>query len=158
MGERVLIIYYSRTGNTEKLAEKIKDGAEDKGAEVVLKKVQNTEVEELLDVDAVVIGSPVYYGGMACEIKKFLDESVRLHGRLDGKVGAAFATSGNIAGGNETTIIGILQALLIHGMIVQGDPEGDHYGPVAVGTTNKFSLEEGYRLGQRVVDLIRRIK
>ncbi len=85
------------------------------------------------DYDAIVIGSPTYYGSMAAEIKKLFDESVAFHGQLNGKVGGAFASSANIAGGNETTILDILNAMLIHGMIVQGCPSGDHYGPVAIG-------------------------
>lgn len=52
------------------------------------------------------------------------------HGKLVGKVGGVFTSSGMIGGGNETTIMSILQGLLIHGMIVQGVQEGNHYGPV----------------------------
>jgi NAD(P)H dehydrogenase (quinone) len=70
---------------------------------------------------------------MAWPLKKLLDESVKHHRKLKGKVGGAFASSANIGGGNETTIDDILHALLIHGMIVQGEPTGDHYGPVAIG-------------------------
>ncbi len=63
---------------------------------------------------------------MAAEIKKFIDESVKFHGKLEGKVGGAFSSSAQIGGGNETTIMDILKTLLIHGMIIQGSSKGDH--------------------------------
>jgi NAD(P)H dehydrogenase (quinone) len=79
---------------------------------------------------------------MAAEVKKVLDDSVQFHGELNGKVGGAFTSSGNPAGGNETTIFSILSALLIHGMIVKGTPEGSHYGPVAIGRFDRRAEEE----------------
>jgi len=116
------------------MAELVADGArKEKDVEVEVKPVQNTKTEELLDADGVIMGSPTYYGAMSADIKKLIDDSVKFHGKLDGKVGGAFSSSGQLAGGNETTIMSILKSLLIHGMIVQGTPSGDHYGPVAVG-------------------------
>ena len=50
-------------------------------------------------------------------------------------------SSSNIGGGNETTVLDILRALLIHGMVVQGDHRFDHYGPVSIGRLNKRSLD-----------------
>jgi multimeric flavodoxin WrbA len=69
-------------------------------------------------------GSPTYYGTMAWELKKLLDESVKFHGKLRGKVGGAFTSSANVGGGNETTVLDILKALLIHGMVVARRPPG----------------------------------
>jgi NAD(P)H dehydrogenase (quinone) len=76
---------------------------------------------------------------------------------LDGRVGAAFSSSANIGGGNETTILDILNAMLIHGMMVQGDPQGDHYGPVAIGAPDARATRECLRLGSRVAKLVKRI-
>ncbi|MCM8771412.1 MAG: flavodoxin family protein, partial [Candidatus Omnitrophica bacterium] len=101
---------------------------------------------------------PTYYGTMCYQIKQLLDESVEFHGQLDGKVGAAFSSSANIGGGNETTILNILQAMLIHGMIIQGDPKGDHYGPVAIGTLDKRASAQCQRLGERVAKLVKSLK
>ncbi|MCX7918400.1 MAG: NAD(P)H-dependent oxidoreductase [bacterium] len=154
---KVLIIYYSRSGNTEKLAKYIEDGIKSEGVEVICKKVQDVSVKELLDYEGIVIGSPVYYGTMAAEIKKLLDDSVQFHGKLDGKVGAAFSTSANIAGGNETTILDILAAMLIHGMIIQGDPKGDHYGSVAIGKPDDRAKDNAIRQGKRIAKLVKRI-
>ncbi len=154
---KVLIVYYSRSGNTEKMSELIEEGVKSEGLEVIRKRVEDTKVDELLSVDAVIMGSPDYYGTMAYELKKFLDESVKFHGKLDGKVGAAFSSSANIGGGNETTILGIINVLLIHGMVVQGDPQGDHYGPVSIASPDERAAKECKRLGQRVARLIKRL-
>ena len=154
---KILIIYYTRSGNTEKLAKYIEEGIKSEEVEVVCKKVQDVNVKELLDYDGIVIGSPVYYGTMAAEIKKLLDDSVQFHGKLDGKVGAAFSSSANIAGGNETTIIDILAAMLIHGMIIQGDPKGDHYGAVAISKPDDRAKDNALRQGKRFAKLVKRI-
>ena len=94
---------------------------------------------------------------MAYQIKKLLDESVKLHGQFDGKLGAAFSTAANIAGGNETTILDILNAFLIHGMIVQGDPKGDHYGPVAIGLPDERAIANAQRFGKRIAALTKKL-
>jgi NAD(P)H dehydrogenase (quinone) len=153
-----LVIYYSRTGNTKKMAKLVAEGINKEGVEAVLKDVKDVEADELLKFDAVVIGSPTYYGTMAAEIKKLLDDSVKFHGKLEGKIGAAFASSANIGGGNETTVLDILNAMLIHGMIIQGDPQGDHYGPVAIGSPDARAAKECLRLGTRIAGLLKRIK
>ena len=155
---KVLVVYYSRSGNTEEMARLVAEGVASEGVEVECKKVADTSVDDLLDVDGIIVGSPTYYGTMAAEIKKLLDDSVRYHGKLDGKVGAAFSSAGGRGGGNETTIMDMLRALMIHGMIVQGDPKGDHYGPVAVGKPDERSSEECKRRGARVARLVKRLE
>ena len=154
---KILIIYYSRSGNTKKMAEAIAEGIKKEGLGAVIKKVKDVAVDELLKYKAIVIGSPTYYGTMAAEIKKLLDDSVEFHGKLEGKIGAAFASSANIGGGNETTVLDILNAMLIHGMIVQGDPQGNHYGAVAIGSPNARATKQCIRLGSRVAKLVKRI-
>jgi NAD(P)H dehydrogenase (quinone) len=153
----VLVAYYSRTGNTRKMAVAIAKGVESQGVEAIVREVQKLRMDRLPDWDAIILGSPTYYGTMASEVKKLLDESVKLHGRLEGRVGGAFSSSANIAGGNETTILDIVNALLIHGMIVQGDPRGDHYGPVSIGAPDKRSLDQCTRYGERVALLVKRL-
>jgi len=154
---KVLIVYYSRSGNTEKMARLIEEGVKGGGVEVVTKRVQDTAPEELLDYDGIVAGSPTYYGSMAWELKKLLDESIKCHGRLDGKVGAAFSSAANIGGGNETTILDILDAMLIHGMIVQGDPQGDHYGRVSINAPDQRVEGQCRRMGERVAELVKKV-
>ncbi len=151
---RMIVLYHTRTGNTEKMAKAVAEGAAATGVEVAVAKVEGFKAERLKDYGAVAVGSPTYYGGMAAEVKRLIDESVRLHGALDGKVGGAFASSANVGGGNETTALDILQAMLIHGMVVQGTHAGDHYGPVAIGAPDARSLEECRALGRRMAKLM----
>ena len=154
---RVLVVYYSRSGNTEAMARLVAEGVESGNVEVECKKVADTSVDDLLAADGIVLGSPTYYGTMAAEIKKLLDDSVRYHGKLDGKIGGAFSSSANIGGGNETTIMNIINMLLIHGIIVQGDPQGDHYGPVSIGKPDERALRQCNRRGHRIAELANRL-
>lgn len=150
---KALVVYYSRSGNTAQMAEYVREGLQTGGLEVVSKAVAETDPQELLHYDAIVMGSPTYYGTMAAELKKLLDESVKYHGKLDGKVGGAFTSSGALAGGNETTIVDILRAMLVHGMVIQGDPRSDHYGPVAIGKPDERSQKACVRYGERIAAL-----
>ncbi|MGC8804637.1 MAG: flavodoxin family protein, partial [Candidatus Ratteibacteria bacterium] len=97
---KIFIVYYSRTGNTEKMAQEIQKGVLEENVEAVVKKVEETEPEELLNYDGIIAGSPTYFGGPAWEIKKLFDQSVKFYGKMIGKVGGAFTSSVNIAGGN----------------------------------------------------------
>ena len=154
---KILIIYYSQTGNTKKMAGLVAEGVKSEGVDVELKNVEEVKARELLKADGIIIGSPTYYGGMAYQIKRLLDESVEFHGELTGKAGAAFSSSANVGGGNETTILDIICAMLIHGMIVQGDSSGDHYGPVAIGAPDARASKQCKRLGQRVAKLVQKL-
>lgn len=137
------------------MANLIAKAIEDEGLEVDCKKVEDTSPDDLKDADGIVVGSPTYYGTMAAEIKKLVDDSVKHHGRLDGKVGAAFASAA--VSGHETTVMSILEALLIHGMIIQGDPEGCHYGAVSLGRPGEQEAEWCRRFGQRIAGLVKRL-
>ena len=151
---RMLICYYTRTKHTHHMAEAVAEGAKQApGVKVDVRPVDKVQARELLDYDAVVIGSPTYYGSMAAEIKKLIDESVAFHGQMAGKVGGAFASSANVGGGNETTILDILNALLIHGMVVRGVHAGDHYGPVAIGDVDDRARKNCVEYGRTVAEL-----
>ena len=151
---KVLVVYYSRSGSTGQMAEEVAAGAREvKGARVELKKVAEVDPKGLASYDALIVGSPTYYGLMAAEIKKMFDESVAIHGQLEGKVGGAFTSAANLAGGNETTILSILEAMLIHGMIVKGTSRRDHYGPVAIGKPDERAVEQSRLLGREVAEL-----
>jgi len=154
---KVLICYYSKTGNTEKMAQIIADVMKREDLAVHLRRVEDTKVNDLLDYDCIVLGSPTYYGSMAWPIKKLLDESVRYHGRLRGKIGGAFSSAANVGGGNETTILDMLNALLIHGMIIQGDHRGDHYGPVAIGFPDDRATKCCEEYAQNLSGLVKRL-
>lgn len=152
-----IVVYYSRSGNTGAMAKIISEAMNKAGLPTDLKSVDKVKPQDLLDYDAIVIGSPTYYGVMASPIKTLFDDIVSWHGKLDGKVGGAFSSAANIGGGNETTIMGIIEAMLISGMIVQGDPQGDHYGPVSIGKPDKRVQEQCTRRGQRIAELTKRL-
>ncbi len=151
----VLVVYHSRTGNTEKMAQAVAEGAKSAGAKVTIKKAIDTTSADLKAADGIIIGSPTYYGLMAAEVKQLFDRSSDVRGQLENKVGAAFTSSGSPEGGNQTTLLSILQAMLIHSMAVIGDPmsAGGHYGAVAVGEPGKNALETCRKLGERVAKL-----
>lgn len=139
------------------MAYMIQKGAMEEDVEVDTKDVKAVKAGDLLKYDGIIIGSPTYYGLPAAEVKALLDKSVKHHGKLKGKVGGAFASSANIGGGNETTVLAILEALLIHGMVVCGDSEGDHYGPVSIERPDARAEKVCVRYGKRVAALTKKL-
>ncbi|HEY0970323.1 MAG TPA: NAD(P)H:quinone oxidoreductase [Gemmatimonadales bacterium] len=167
---KVLVLFYSRTGNTARLADAVADGArsvrftevdvrrlEDLAADDVvaadeawsearerLRRGYRTldDVEALADYDAIVLGSPTRYGGMAAELKYLLDRTGPLvaAGRLVDRVGSAFTTGQSPHGGHETTLWSMMTPMASLGMIIvppgHTDPvmlaAGSPYGATAV--------------------------
>ncbi len=152
-----LVIYYSRSGNTKQMAETIAVAMNDAQLPTKCKSVTETKVDDMLAADAIVVGSPTYYGSTAAPIVQLFTDSVKKHGKLDGKIGAAFSSSANIGGGNETTVLNIINMMLIHGMIVQGDPHGDHYGPVSISKPDDRVIEQCQRRARRIAELTKRL-
>ena len=71
----VLVTYHSATGNTEKMAQGVAEGAKAvSGTSVVLKRVGEVIRDDLLSADAVIVGSPVYVGSISGQVKTFLDD------------------------------------------------------------------------------------
>lgn len=154
---KILIGYYSKTGHTKKMAEAIAEGIKKENVTVELKRVKDITIDELLEFEAIIFGSPTYYGVMAAELKKLLDESVKYHGKLSDKIGGAFSTSGMMGGGGETTILSILQTLLVHGMIIVGDARMQHYGPLAIGEPDGNAIDTCQKYGQKIAELTKKI-
>jgi NAD(P)H dehydrogenase (quinone) len=154
---KVLIVYDSLSGNTEKMAHAVAEGVKREGVDVEVKKVDEASVDELPNIDGLILGSPVYYGLPTSKIKGFIDASVKYHGKLDGKVGGAFASSGGSHTGAETTIISLIEALFIHGMVVQGTSGANHYGAASVGAPSEKDAENCRKLGQRVARLVKKL-
>jgi NAD(P)H dehydrogenase (quinone) len=154
---KVLIVYFSKSGNTKKMALAVARGVRIEGAKVDVKAVKNVQPKDLLKYDALIFGSPTYYGLMAAELKKLLDVSVKYHGRLTGKVAGAFTSCGGIAGGAETTLLSILAAFLIHGMVAVGDANAYHYGPVSIGAPNKAIELACVNYGRKLARLAKKL-
>ncbi len=153
---KILVLYYSKGGNTRKLAKAVLEGVDSiQGAEGVLKDTSHVTKEDFIEASGVVAGSPVYFGTMAAELKAVLDGFVSTRRKMEGKVGAAFTTSGDPTGGKETTMMSIIQALLIYGMVISGDPLSatGHYGTACVGAPDEATCENARKLGARVAEL-----
>jgi len=157
---QILVLYHSKGGNTRKLAERIGEGVESvSGVKALLKSTQEVKKEDFVDSAGIIAGSPVHFGAMAYDLKRVFDEFVVIRKKMENKVGAAFAASGDPSGGKETTIISIIQCLLIYGMIVVGDPMDatGHYGVACVGAPDDKISENGRKLGKRVAELCKKL-
>ena len=153
---QILVLFYSKGGNTRQLAEAIAKGVDSvDGIQAVLRKTDEITKEDFVNSDGIIAGSPVYFGVMAAELKKIFDDYVGIRKKMEGKIGAAFATSGDPSGGKETTMLSIIQCLLIYGMVIVGDPmaASGHYGVSCVGAPDSGIQENGAKLGRRVAEL-----
>ncbi|MBW2605670.1 MAG: NAD(P)H-dependent oxidoreductase [Deltaproteobacteria bacterium] len=158
---QILVLYFSKGGNTKKLAETVVQGIESvEGVEGVLKHTDDVTKEDFVSSDGIIAGSPVYFGVMAAQLKKIFDEFVGVRKKMEGKIGAAFATSADPSGGKETTMMSIIQVLLIYGMIIVGDPMSatGHFGTACVGAPDSGTRENGMKLGRRVAELAKKLR
>ncbi|MDD1619997.1 MAG: NAD(P)H:quinone oxidoreductase [Methylococcaceae bacterium] len=141
---KILILYYSRNGNTANMAQNIARGVESvKGAEAMLRTVPEVStvcekvadnipesgapyatMQELEHCDGLALGSPTHFGNMAAPLKHFIDGSTGLwlSGALSGKPAGVFTSSGSMHGGQETTLLSMMLPLMHHGMIVMSLP------------------------------------
>lgn len=156
----ILVLYYSKSGNTKRLAEAIADGVQQvDGARCIIKDTASVTKEDFVSCDGLIAGSPVYFGTMAAGMKDVFDKFVGIRRKMEGKVGAGFATSGDASGGKETTIMSIIQALLIYGMVIVGDPMDatGHYGVACTGSPDKSAIINAEKLGKRVALLAKKL-
>jgi NAD(P)H dehydrogenase (quinone) len=164
----VLVTYHSATGNTEKMAQGVAEGAKAvSSTSVVLKRVGEVIGDDLLSADAIVVGSPVYVGNMSGEVKTFFDNwGLKFGlgtgtGKMRNKVGAAFATGGSVSNGKDIARLTILGAMLIHQMIVISGGGGfgasATTGPDSPGIDAK-EIAEARDLGKRVAEVAALVK
>lgn len=157
----ILVLYFSRSGNTRKLAEAFCEGVENvEGFRALLRSTEEVTAEEFASADGIIAGSPVYFGSMAAELKSVFDKFVTVRRKMEGKPGAAFATSGDGSGGKETTIISIIQAMLIYGMIIVGDPMSatGHYGTACKGVPDERTIDNAKLHGRRVAEVAKMLR
>jgi len=146
---KVLVLFYSTYGHVYRLAQAIADGVREvPGVDVVVKRVPETLppdvikamgateaqkvfanvpiaiVDDLANADAIIFGTPTRFGNMAGQMRQFLDATGGLwaQGKLVGKVGSVFTSSGTQHGGQESTILSFHTTLLHHGMVIVGLP------------------------------------
>lgn len=150
---RVLVLYYSAYGHIETMAAAVAEGARTAGATVDIKRVPETipaevarqngykldqsapiaSIEDLEHYDAIIVGTGTRFGRISSQMASFLDQAGGLwaRGTLNGKVGAAFSSSGTQHGGQEATLFSIITNLLHFGMIIVGLPYS-HQGQMTV--------------------------
>lgn len=167
--KKVLIVYDSVTGNTERMAKEIEQGAREMGVEVELKRVDEAKASDLEAADGIILGSPTYYGSMTKKMKQLIDDSVGSWGKLSNKAGAAFASSGLMGGGGETTALSIIQAMLNHEMVIVGgalgteaingslEHQGSLYGAICVSPPDATCQMTCRMLGKRVASLVKQL-
>jgi NAD(P)H dehydrogenase (quinone) len=141
---KVLVLYYSAYGHIEKMAEAVAEGAREVGAKVDVKRVPETvpldiaqashfkldqaapvaAIADLADYDAIIVGTGTRFGRISSQMASFLDQAGGLWARgvLNGKVGAAFSSTGTQHGGQETTLFSLITNLLHFGLVVVGLP------------------------------------
>jgi len=162
----VLVLYDSRGGLTEELAQSVADGVRSvAGAQLSLRRLDDASPDELKTVHALIVGSP-NWSGITGKLKAWFDQSGDLWetGELAGKVGAAFAAGWSPSGGLEATLLQLLHLLLAHGMVVVGLPwsermrvSGSYYGATAVGQVSDDDRAQARELGRRVAEMATRL-
>ncbi|WP_298139985.1 NAD(P)H:quinone oxidoreductase [Acidiferrobacter sp.] len=142
---RILVLYYSTWGHVEHMASAVAEGARAVAHTTVdIKRVPEllpaetlaamhaktnqaapiAEPGDLEHYDAIVFGTPTRFGSMCAQMRQFLDRTGPLWsaGKLIGKIGSVFVSTGTQHGGQETTITSFHTTLLHHGMIIVGVP------------------------------------
>lgn len=157
----VLVMYVSKGGNTKMLGEAVCEGVKSiDGVTCVFKEAKDVTREDFIECDALIAGSPVYFGTMSYELKEVFDRLIGTRRRMEDKIGAAFATSRDPSGGKETTMFSIIQAMMIYGMIIVGDPMSatGHYGVACVDAPDETARQNAIKLGKRVALLAKKVK
>ena len=166
---KVLIVYYSQQGHTEKMAKAVERGAKTvEFARVRLLSVQDAKNEDVLWADAIILGSPVYNANVAPPVQTFINRWPFQGAPLKDKIGAAFVTAGGISAGEEFVQLNLLKSMLIFGMIIVGGPNWTQaFGASAVTEEEPFISEKsgevadqflikGENLGRRVAEITSR--
>ena len=141
----VLVTWYTKGGATAAMAAAVEEGARSVAdTRVIARPIEKVTSDDLLKADAIIVGSPVYNGGMAGEVKRFIDGWP--FGRLKEKVGAAFCAGGGTSAGEELTLMDIIHSMLVFQfVIVGGETWHASFGASAI-------TEEGKPTERRGVD------
>ncbi len=154
----VLILYDSHGGYTYKMAELVAQGAaEIPGIEVRMRQVEDATSQDVIWCDGIAVGTPTHCGLASTKMKDFWDHMLDIWGKVDGKIGCAFSSSGGWGGGNELACMSVLIMLMNYGFMVFGVPDyvGKqftlHYGAVIAGEPRSDSeIASCRRLSKRL--------
>ncbi len=163
---RILLLFDSRGGLTEQLAQAVAEGVRAvAGADLRYRRLEEAAPKELLEIDALILGSP-NWSGMTGKLKEWMDYSGDLWetGDLAGKVGACFTAGWSRSGGTEATLLQLMHLILSHGMVFVGLPwsetmrrSGSYYGATAHGEVIEDDREQARALGRRVAETALRL-
>jgi NAD(P)H dehydrogenase (quinone) len=170
---RVLVAYYSLTGNTEKMAQGVVEGVKRKpGVTVSLKNVDEVTKQDLENAHGIILGCPTYYGTLPGKMKTVIDDwSWKMKVDFTDKVGGAFSTGGGQVGGKEFAVVSLVMFMLSNRMVVVGplyrnDKTGSVWGEVGAAAmtgpldpgVSEGELDSARRLGERVAGLAAKLK
>jgi NAD(P)H dehydrogenase (quinone) len=158
----ILVLYFSQTGHTRRMAELVAEAARESNHDVRLLDIGEATAEDALWADGIALGSPTWMGGAAWPMKRWWDETnARAWGKLDGKIGCAFSSQGGMSGGAELTCLSLLTTMMNYGMLTFGvtDYVGKrttlHYGPTAVKMPDDEEEQAACRrLGTRLAEWV----
>jgi len=163
----ILIAYHSQTGNTAKLAAAVREGAASiAGVEAVLRPVAEAASEDIVKSDGIVLGTPVHWGNLSAESKRFLDRIGEVLGKAgkmlgEGRTAGVFCTAGSASNGQEMARLGAIAAFLDMRFVVIGGVNDNGFGslgPQAVTGGSPPGLNdrdraEARRFGERFARL-----
>lgn len=159
---KVLVLYYSKSGNTEKMANFVAEGAAQiSEIEIKLKAVSEATHEDIIWCDGLALGSPTQLGTVSADMKKFWEDILPIWQRVDGKIGCAFSSQGGWGGGAELTCQSLMTIMLNYGFLVFGvsDYTGHqftaHYGATQAGEPREEKQIDACRLlGKRLAEWV----
>lgn len=160
---KILVLFDSATGHTRRMAELVAEGAGSvPSTEVRLRFVDDATPEDVSWCDGIAVGSPTNMGVLSWKMKRFWDEPMSdLWGKIDGKIGCAFSSSGGIGGGPELACLSLLIVLMNFGFLVFGVTDYVaqgwtlHYGAIAAGEPRAEKEQDACRrLGQRLAEWV----
>jgi NAD(P)H dehydrogenase (quinone) len=159
---KVLVLYYSKDGNTRKMAGLVAEGAAQiPETEVRIRSVGEAVSDDILWCDGLALGSPTQLGTIAAEMKKFWEDILPYWQKIDGKIGCAFSSEGGWGGGAELTCQTLLTIMMNFGFLVFGvtDYSGHqfttHYGATQAGEPRtEKEIESCRRLGKRLAEWV----
>ncbi len=202
---KVLTVYHSMYGHTMQMAQAVHEGVGGvPGIEPVLRRVQEFDavnkiidgndfarqirdqqqktpictIDDLREAEGVILGSPTRYGNMTAQMKQLIDSTAEIwsKGQMEGKPAGLFTSTASTHGGQESTLLSMMNPLIHLGMIIVGVPYsapgmlhtenrgGTPYGASTIaGPQGELSpapedLEIAHFLGNRVAAIAKRLR
>ena len=169
---KILIAYHSETGNTEKLAAAVRDGAAGvAGISVVLRKVSSVTADDISSADGIILGTPVQWGSLSVPAKQFLDQVGAVLGKAgstygEGRTAAVFCTAGSPSNGQELARLSAISAFLGMRFAILGGVNAEGFGTLGAEAAtagnppgvNAQALADGRRFGERFARLTKQFR